>query len=258
MRNFCACRKPPSAREMSESRCQPTTGGFPRRRASNSLGDGRLAAATPPLCFAATLAYNRRASGATNYLDRLNATLRQQSSQRAAPPRKTPANPPAGRTEQQPVKQLAGRGPTGNRKLPRQPPSKRPPFVVGTGNTTTYRGGGGGTTRAESRGRPGARERRAVAGSVAKDAGTESKTGKSERPPEVRGNATMTLVSGNDARAPPRDGDDTPPGVTAVIVDDPLPELYLRRADRKPSHPSGDVCMKQVRDVHTLALSFQA
>ena len=242
---------------MSQSRCQPRTDPFSRRRAFVSPGDRRTTIMTPlPMRGPPTPAHSHRvASVTTNYRDRPNATSRPQSSEHSIPARKTPPNPP-GRTTQ-PAKQLTRQGCTGNRKSSRHP-NKRPPFVVGTGNTMAYRCGVSrvsATTKTEIFSRSSGtslKERGTVAGSVPKVPGTELKKSKSEKP-AVHGIETMTLISssiGDNARQS-RDRaatSDVTDSSATFIVDDPLPEVFLHRADRKQIHPSADECIKQVAE----------
>jgi len=74
-----------------------------------------------------------------------------------------------------------------------------------------------------------------------------------KRPPAAHGTETMTLLSGSvdDAVQHSRDRAETPDKTESsptVIVADPLPEVFIHRANRKQHHPSADECIKQVAE----------
>jgi len=245
---------------MSKSRSQPLTGVVSCRRASSSSADRRPAKPPAPTYASSTQSHGRRATSiTTSYRDRPTVPPRPKSSERLVPDRKTPAIP-VGRTEH-PLKQPTRQDGAGNRKSPRNQ-NKRPPFVVGAGNSTAYRSAGGGgyraysTTKTESHSRSNAtssKDRRAVTGRVpAKDPGAESKTSKAERP-AVHGTETMTLLTNSvgDALRLSRDRADRPEATESsatIIVTDPLPEVFFHRTNRKQHHPSPDECIKQAAE----------
>jgi len=236
---------------MSQTRSQPTAS---RRRTSSASVDRRPPIATPPPSHGPPAdSYKRRvASATTNYRDRPKAPPRPQSYERLTPARKTAANL-LGRTDHSPAptKQLARHGCTGNWKSPGNQ-NKRPPFVVGTGNSTTCRGSGGGghgyaATKTEARSRSSgitSKDRRAIVGSAAKDSGIDSKTNRSERPVAVHATETMTLISSDAQRHSPEVTESS----ATIIVADPLPEVFLHRTNRRQQHPSADECIKQVAE----------
>ena len=243
-----------TAEVMSQTRSQPWTGAASRRRTSSASVDRRPPIPTPPPPHGPPAdSYKRRvASAPTNYRDRPKAPSRPQSYERLTPARKTAANL-LGRTEHSPAptKQLARHGSTGNWKSHGNQ-NKRPPFVVGTGNSTTCRGGGGGghgyaTTKTEARSRSSAilsRDRHSIVGSVAKDSGIDSKMKRSEKPVAAHATETMTLIPSNA----PRHSPDVTESSATVIVADPLPEVFLHRTNRRQHHPSADECIKKVAE----------
>ena len=243
---------------MSQSRSQPMTGRVSRRRTSSSTGNSRATATTPPPLHGLPTQSHSHRVATPGYRDRPKIPSMPQSSERLVPARKTPTNLLGG--TEHPPKQLTRQDCAGNRKSPGNQ-NKRPPFVVGTGNSTTYRGGVGGgcrvygTTKAESRSRSSAtssKDRRATAGIVPNDSWTELKVNKSEKP-AAHATETMTLISSSifDVDRQSRDRAETP-GVTessaTIVVTDPLPEVFLHRTNRKQHHPSADECIKQVAE----------
>jgi len=244
---------------MSKSRPQPTTGGVSCRQASASPADRRATTTTPP----ATRAPSTRSlncgitSVPTNYRDRLMVPSRPKSSGRLIPDTKAPTNS-VGRSEP-PPKQITRQDWAGNRKSPRYK-NRRPPFVVGTGNSTVSRVGGvyrdlHSMSRSESRSLSGAtssKDRREITGSVAKDSGTELKTKKTERP-AAHATETMTLIS-NDNYEPERQSRDRAEKPDVIessgtfIVADSLTEVLFHRTNQKQHHQSADECIKQVAE----------
>ena len=244
---------------MSKSRPQPRTGGVSCRQASASPADRRAATTTPAATQApSTRSFNRRITSVpTNYRDRLVAPSRPKSSERLIPDTKTHANP-VGRSEP-PPKAPARQDCAENRKSPRNK-NRRPPFVVGTGNSTASRGSDGyralyAASRSESRSLSGAtssKDRRATTGSAAKDSRTELKTNKTERP-AAHATETMTLISSSvfEVERQSRDHAEKPDvseSSATFIVADPLPEVLFHRTNRTHHHQSADECIKQVAE----------
>jgi len=236
------------------SRCQATSDGFPRRWATGSTRDPR--ATTMTLHGPAKQAQNNRVASVT-CRDRPKAPSGPQSSECPVSSRKTPTKV-LGKPEQ-PPKQATRPGFTGSRKSP----NKRPPFVVGTGSSTTaYRVGVSGgrayattkTTESHRNTSSPSKDRRAVNGSVPNDAGTELKLQSRNERQVAHATETMTLISNNDAGDATRQTRDrvgtpdvTEPSAT-FIVTDPLPDVHVVRASRKQSHPSPDECIRQVAE----------
>ena len=239
---------------MSQSRLQPIIGRDSRRRMSSSLGDRRATSTTPPPLPAQS--HSRRVVSVTpNYRDRPNTVSRPQPSERLIPARKTTSNL-VGRTDH-PPRQVARHECAGNRKSPSNQ-DKRPPFVVGTGNSSVYRDSGGAgryhgyaTTMTESRNRSSAtssKDRRANTECVPKDSGTESKTNKSERSASCAADTTTSISSNaRHSRGRVETPNATESSATAVVAD-PLPEIPPHRSNRKQYRPSPEECIKQVAE----------